>query len=102
MNIPDKDLILTKNHIIKVNHKILPVYSLINNYNIIWVDNKSHVYNIILENSNFLIVNNLKVNVFGMNSSYLDYLKNLKSKGITKIEVFPSPESKIILELDKI
>ena len=37
MNIPDKDLILTKNHIIKVNHKILPVYSLINNYNIIYI-----------------------------------------------------------------
>ena len=102
MNIPNQDLILTKNHIIKVNHKILPVYSLINNHTIILVDNKNHVYNIILENSNFLIVNNLKVNIFGMNSSYLDYLKNLKSKGITQIEVFPSPESKIILDLDKI
>lgn len=102
IDIPKGDLILTKNHIVKVKNKILPVYNLIDNHNIIWVDNKNYVYNIILENSNFILVNNLKVNVFGMNSSYINYLKNLKSKGITQIEVFPSPESKIILELDKI
>ena len=102
INIPNKDLILTKNHIIKVKNKILPVYNFIDNYNIILIDNTEYVYNIIIENCNFITINNLKVNVFGMDSYYLNYLKNLKKKGVKTIEVFPSPESKIILDLDKI
>ena len=66
-NKPNTDIILTKNHLININNGILPIHKLINNENIIKIKNDGKsVYNIMIMNTNFIDICNLKLNVIGV------------------------------------
>lgn len=69
-NIPSEDIILTKNHLLLINNKVVSVNKLINNEKIkIIYDCNSYVYNMVLLNKNFIKINNLIVNVFSIDSN---------------------------------
>ncbi len=102
-NIPDRDIILTKSHLIYYQDKVQPISNLIDDENIICMNNKnSNFYNIILLNKNYIRVNQLNLNVFGIDSKYLHRLESMKQDGIKEFSVFFPPTSNIKIELEKI
>lgn len=72
---------------------------LVNGENIPIIENDSYVYNIILLGRNYIIQNNLIVNVFGIDQKYYDSLKELKDK---EIELSFSSESKVKVLIDRL
>ena len=88
-NSPNKDMILTENHLISVNNMIKPVHKFLNNESVIKIKNhnKSKVYNIILLNSNFINVSNLKVNVIGISRKSSKSLDNLSEQGLESLDL---------------
>ena len=102
-NIPSNDLLLTPSHIILLHNKTVRASQLVNNENIKIVENDdSYVYNFILVNNNFVKISNLNLNVFGISQNYLDYLLQKKEKNVKYITIFPSSESRIKIDLEKI
>lgn len=103
INSPNKNIMLTENHLISVNNMVKPVHKLLNNESILKIKNhnKSRVYNIILLNSNFINVNNLKVNVIGISKKSCDSLDGYKSEGIDNLDLKFSKNTVVNLKLSK-
>lgn len=102
-NKPNRDIILTKNHLISINNLVTPVKKLVNNKTILKIKNKdnSNVYNIILFNNNFISVSNLKVNVIGVSKNSCSLLDNYKEKGVETLDLQFSKNTLVNLELSK-
>lgn len=101
-NKPNKDVKITKNHLILLKDGVFPISKLINDSSIVEVGNDSDVYNIILLNNNFIKVSNIFLNVFGIDEDYLKKLENKKRDGVEEYEISFSSESKIKLDLSNL
>jgi hypothetical protein len=101
---PDKDIFLTPSHLIIKDNKIVPVNTLVNNSTIINIKNekKSYVYNIILQDKNFITIHNLQLNVFGISTNYYNFLKLNKMRGIKEDIIQFSKRSIVKLDLNKL
>lgn len=81
VDMPNQEILCTKNHIININNKIQQISNLIDNKNIILVDNLDDVYNIIINNKKFINVNNVNMGVININNQELtklnDYIEML-------------------------
>ena len=62
-NYPNRDILITEEHLILMNNRFIPAGKLINNKNVLRVKNNSPVYNIILQNENYIRIGNLNFNV---------------------------------------
>lgn len=101
--LPNRDTILTRNHIIFYNNKMVKACSIIDNINVLCIDNKnSDVYNIIILNKKFINVNNLLMDVLGIDDLYLKKLKEKYEKGEKFHSASFSSNTIINLELCKI
>jgi len=101
--LPSRDTILTRNHHIFVNNKFTQAHRIVDNKNVFIVDNKnSDVYNIILLNKKFIKVNNIFMDVLGIDDLYLKILKQKLKNGENYHEAAFSKETMVNLELCKI
>ena len=101
--IPSKDTIVTRNHLILYNNKIIKAHSMVDNINVLLIYNKnSNVYNIIMINKKFIKVNNIFMDVLGMDESYFKILKKKYENGEKYYSLFFSPKTIINLQLSKL
>ena len=102
-SIPSNDITLTPTHLIVKDNNIVYANSLINNTTVLNIKNKikSHVYNIILFNKNFITINNLQLNTFGINLDYYKYLNIMKQIGKQEITVEFGKKSFVTINLNK-
>ena len=76
VDMPNQEILCTKNHIININNKIQQISNFIDNKSIILVDNLDDVYNIIINNKKFINVNNVNMGVININNQELTKLKD--------------------------
>tara|TARA_B110001469_G_C9638499_1_gene320581 strand:+ start:750 stop:2402 length:1653 start_codon:yes stop_codon:yes gene_type:complete len=100
-NYPNKDILLTEEHLILINNKFIPVGKLINNKNILRIKNNSPVYNIILQNENYIKIGNLDFNILGVSKEIYRKIIENKKKGIREMELKFSKNTNIKLDLNK-
>ena len=76
---------------------------MVDNINVLLIYNKnSNVYNIIMINKKFIKVNNIFMDVLGMDESYFKILKKKYENGEKYYSLFFSPKTIINLQLSKL
>ena len=93
-NVPNKDIIMTKNHIVEIGPLKFEAEELINKKDITLVPyNDEYLYNILMENYNFITVQNLRVETLHPANTFSKII-NSKYDKITK--------SKMLIEYNNI
>jgi len=100
-NYPNRDILITEEHLILINNSFIPAGKLIDNKNVLRVKNNSDVYNIILENENYIRIGNLNFNVLGVSKEVYNKIIENKKNGIKEMDLKFSRNTSIKLDLNK-
>ena len=87
LNKPNREIILTRNHIIIIGDQCNPIEYYLNNKKINLIHNKSDVYNIMLLNKKSIIVDNLTCEVMNLSTKQFNLFNTLiKNNNVNAIK----------------
>lgn len=93
---PNNSILVTKNHTIFINNRIIPIYYFINGTSIRLVKNTLDVYNIIMLNNNKINISNIEFGVISMSNKKFKKLKKLYKKGVKEVNITLDSNNKFL------